>query len=91
MTREVRVAHRKFPDGGVVIPSLPDLRKTANAQIERTAFIWRCVDLMCRCKQRDNGPRMELALCPSPQLHTIGAKWSGKIAWNSERLRSSLG
>jgi hypothetical protein len=20
---------------------------------------WRCVDLMCRCKQRDNGPRIE--------------------------------
>jgi hypothetical protein len=39
MTREVRVAHRKFPDGGLVIPSLPDVRKTANAQIVRTAFM----------------------------------------------------
>jgi hypothetical protein len=59
MTREVRVAHCKFPDGGLVIPSLPDLRKTAHAQIVRTASCWRCVDLMCRCKQRDNGPRIE--------------------------------
>jgi hypothetical protein len=39
MTREVRVAHRKFPDGGWVIASLSDLRKTAHAHIVRTAFM----------------------------------------------------
>jgi len=33
MTLEVRVVHRKFPDGGLVIPSLPDVRKTVHAQI----------------------------------------------------------
>jgi hypothetical protein len=59
MTREVRVAHRQFPDGGLVIPSLPICEGRRTLRLYERLSCWRCVDLMCRCKQRDNGPRIE--------------------------------
>jgi hypothetical protein len=60
MTREVRVANANFPTAAGSLLRCPICERRRALRLYERLSCWRCVDLMCRCKQRDNGPRIEL-------------------------------
>jgi hypothetical protein len=106
MTGEVRIAHRKFPDGGVVIPSLPELQKTANAQIVRTAFMLalRRPDVSLQAARQRAARKAPLppraciehsqvqspARQPARETHVIARRGARQIPRGSDRGRAAM-
>jgi hypothetical protein len=59
MTPEVRVANANFPTADWSFLRCPIRERRRTLRLYERLSCWRCVDLMCRCKQRDNGPRID--------------------------------